>query len=236
MTMTEIQKPVRRSSLVMLSLFAAAAGGSGVAQAQECIAREKSFTVRAEGITEAVGTIELRCTEPTGFGFGSPAELEVTVELNTRITSVIDDDRVVAGLSYTDLSGTGVTDADFAGAKLSEDGTTITWEITSADVNLGTTGADGFQVTIGGIKANASAVGDGEDITAVVRVGGTAVHSAPLKVADVMLWRGIPEQIRSDNGPEFIAKELRQWLANLGTGTLYIEPARPQKRGFTPLG
>ena len=81
--MTEIQKPVRRSSLVMLSLFAAAAGGSGVAQAQECIAREKSFTVRAEGITEAVGTIELRCTEPTGFGFGSPAELEVTVELNT---------------------------------------------------------------------------------------------------------------------------------------------------------
>ena len=67
----------------MLSLFAAAAGGSGVAQAQECIAREKSFTVRAEGITEAVGTIELRCTEPTGFGFGSPAELEVTVELNT---------------------------------------------------------------------------------------------------------------------------------------------------------
>ena len=59
---------------------------------------------------------------------------------------------MVAGLSYTDLSGTGVTDADFAGAKLSEDGTTITWEITSADVNLGTTGADGFQVTIGALK------------------------------------------------------------------------------------
>ena len=112
----------------------------------------------SRGYYRGSGTIELRCTEPTGFGFGSPAELEVTVELNTRITSVIDDDRVVAGLSYTDLSGTGVTDADFAGAKLSEDGTTITWEITSADVNLGTTGADGFQVTIGGIKANASAV------------------------------------------------------------------------------
>ncbi len=38
-------------------------------------------------------------------------------------------------------------------------------------------------------------------------------------LSDVMLWRGIPEQIRSDNGPEFIAKQLRQWLANLGTGT-----------------
>ena len=109
-----------------------------MAQAQECIARAKNTgMVRSEGITEAVGTIELRCTEPTGFGFGSPAELEVTVELNTRITSVIDDDRVVAGLSYTDLSGTGVTDADFAGAKLSEDGTTVTWEITSARCQLG---------------------------------------------------------------------------------------------------
>ena len=172
----------------MLSLFAAAVAGSGVAQAQECIARGKSVKARAEGITEAVGTIELRCTEPTGFGFGSPAELEVTVELNTRITSVIDDDRVVAGLSYTDLSGTGVTDTDFSGgdgAVLSEDGTTITWKITSADVNLGTSGADGFQVTIGGIKANASTVGGGEDITANVLVGGTAVNSAPLKVADV---------------------------------------------------
>ena len=120
----------------MLSLFAAAVAGSGVARAQECIARGKSVTARAEGITEEMGTIELRCAEPTGLGFGSADELEVTVELNTRITSVIDDDRLVQGLTYTDLSGTGVTDTDFTGAKLSEDGTTITWEITSADVNL----------------------------------------------------------------------------------------------------
>ena len=40
-------------------------------------------------------------------------------------------------------------------------------------------------------------------------------------LSDVMLWRGIPEQIRSDYGPEFLAQELRQWLGNLGTGTLY---------------
>ncbi len=51
-------------------------------------------------------------------------------------------------------------------------------------------------------------------------------------LADVMLWHGIPEYIRSDNGPEFIAKELRQWLAKLGTGTLYIEPGSPWENGY----
>ena len=51
-------------------------------------------------------------------------------------------------------------------------------------------------------------------------------------LADVMLWHGIPEYIRSDNGPEFIAKELRQWLARLGTGTLYIEPGSPWENGY----
>ena len=168
----------------MLSLFAAAVAGSSVAQAQECIARGSSVMARAEGITEAVGTIELRCQEPTGLGFGSPDLLEISVQLNTHITSGIDDARLVRGLTYTDLSGTGVTDTDFTGAKLSEDGTTITWEITSADVNLGGTNT-GFQVTIGGIKANVSTVGDGEDVTAVVSVAGTAVHSRSLKLADV---------------------------------------------------
>jgi putative transposase len=43
-------------------------------------------------------------------------------------------------------------------------------------------------------------------------------------LADVMLYRGIPENIRSDNGPEFVAEEVRKWLAKVGTGTLYIEP------------
>ncbi len=42
-------------------------------------------------------------------------------------------------------------------------------------------------------------------------------------LADVMVWRGIPEHIRSDNGPELVAKELRKWLGMIGTGTLYRE-------------
>ena len=89
--MKKIHKSVLRSSLVMLSLLALTVAGSSVAQAQECIARGKSVMVRAEGITEAVGTIDLRCSEPMGvLGFGSPDVLEITVELNTSITSVID--------------------------------------------------------------------------------------------------------------------------------------------------
>jgi putative transposase len=51
-------------------------------------------------------------------------------------------------------------------------------------------------------------------------------------LAEVMLWRGIPENIRSDNGPEFVAKELRKWLASVGTGTLYIEPGSPWENGY----
>ena len=94
--MKKIHKSVLRSSLVMLSLLALTVAGSSVAQAQECIARGKSVMVRAEGITEAVGTIDLRCSEPMGvLGFGSPEMLEITVELNTSITNLIMDDRTI---------------------------------------------------------------------------------------------------------------------------------------------
>ena len=41
-------------------------------------------------------------------------------------------------------------------------------------------------------------------------------------LADVMVERGIPEYLRSDNGPEMIAKVLRNWLARVGTKTAYI--------------
>ena len=51
-------------------------------------------------------------------------------------------------------------------------------------------------------------------------------------LAEVMLGRGIPEHLRSDNGPEFVAGELRKWLARLGTETLYIEPGSPWENGY----
>ena len=46
------------------------------------------------------------------------------------------------------------------------------------------------------------------------------------------LQKQFGESQRSDNGPEFVAKELRTWLGKLGTGTLYIEPGSPWENGY----
>lgn len=51
-------------------------------------------------------------------------------------------------------------------------------------------------------------------------------------MADVMITRGIPEHIRSDNGAEMTAKVVRSWLARLGAKTLYIEPGSPWENGY----
>ena len=39
--------------------------------------------------------------------------------------------------------------------------------------------------------------------------------------------RGAPMFIRSDNGPEFVARAVRDWLAASGVDTLFIEPGSP---------
>jgi transposase InsO family protein len=51
-------------------------------------------------------------------------------------------------------------------------------------------------------------------------------------LAYVMLVRVIQEHIRSDNGPEFIAGELRKWLSKLDTKTMYIQPGSPWENGY----
>lgn len=48
----------------------------------------------------------------------------------------------------------------------------------------------------------------------------------------LFVMRGIPEHIRSDNGPEFTAREIRKWLANIGVRTLFIEPGSPWENGY----
>jgi putative transposase len=44
--------------------------------------------------------------------------------------------------------------------------------------------------------------------------------------------RGLPQHIRSDNGPEFIAKRVRYWLKAQGVETLFIEPGSPWENGY----
>ncbi len=49
---------------------------------------------------------------------------------------------------------------------------------------------------------------------------------------ELFLLRGIPEHIRSDNGPEFTAKAVRRWLNRVGVKTLFIEPGSPWENGY----
>ena len=51
-------------------------------------------------------------------------------------------------------------------------------------------------------------------------------------LADVMVAKGVPEHIRSDNGPECVAKDLRKWLADTGAKTLYIAPCSRWENGY----
>ena len=47
-----------------------------------------------------------------------------------------------------------------------------------------------------------------------------------------MLTYGSPEHIRSDNGPEFIAQEIRTWLAQNSVKTVYIKPGAPWENAY----
>ncbi len=51
-------------------------------------------------------------------------------------------------------------------------------------------------------------------------------------LAKLMLRYGVPKHIRSDNGPEFVAKAVRDWLSRLEVGTLFIEPGSPWENGY----
>jgi putative transposase len=48
----------------------------------------------------------------------------------------------------------------------------------------------------------------------------------------VFAVRGAPEHLRSDNGPEFVAKEIQEWLARACVRTLYIQKASPWENGY----
>ena len=52
------------------------------------------------------------------------------------------------------------------------------------------------------------------------------------RLTDLFIRRGVPDHIRSDNGGEFTAKAVREWLAKVGVRTLFIEPASPWENGY----
>ena len=52
------------------------------------------------------------------------------------------------------------------------------------------------------------------------------------RLSDLFIRRGVPEHIRSDNGAEFTAKKIREWLERIDVKTLYIEPGSPWENGY----
>ena len=51
-------------------------------------------------------------------------------------------------------------------------------------------------------------------------------------LTDLFILRGVPAYIRSDNGPEFVAQAVRDWIAAVGAKTAYIEPGSPWENGY----
>jgi len=57
-------------------------------------------------------------------------------------------------------------------------------------------------------------------------------HNVIEVLTELFIERGVPVHIRSDNGPEFIAKRVRDWLEKLQVRPLYIEPGSPWENGY----
>ena len=67
----------------------------------------------------------------------------------------------------------------------------------------------------------------------VIRVDRKLKSSDVIDVlSDLFILRGVPEYIRSDHGPEFIAKSVRDWITAVGAKTAYIEPGSPWENGY----
>jgi putative transposase len=51
-------------------------------------------------------------------------------------------------------------------------------------------------------------------------------------LSELMVVRGAPSHVRSDNGPEFTAKAVREWINGVGSRTAFIEPGSPWENGY----
>jgi putative transposase len=52
------------------------------------------------------------------------------------------------------------------------------------------------------------------------------------RLTELFVSRRPPDYLRSDNGPEFTATAVREWLSRVGVKTLYIEPGSPWENGY----
>jgi transposase InsO family protein len=52
------------------------------------------------------------------------------------------------------------------------------------------------------------------------------------RLAWLFATRGVPKYLRSDNGPEFTARAVREWIRRVGAATLFIEPGSPWENGY----
>jgi transposase InsO family protein len=64
-------------------------------------------------------------------------------------------------------------------------------------------------------------------------VGWSLTNEDLLRVLGCLfVHRGIPTYVRSDNGPEFTAHAVREWLERVAVQTLFIEPGSPWESGY----
>ena len=219
--MTNILQRTFKGAAGLAVLLAVITVSSSPAWAQVCQVTANDNDVRAEGITEVVGTITLECVIESGAPFTVDAtdDVEISIQLNTDITNATSstgtvsttgdaatDDLATADYSMggiavfaTDQGGsTALTAAtEFDDFVLSRDGTELTLEVTGAQANL-TTAGQGFDLMVAGIRANASAVGHGEDVMATVSVNGVVARRSPTKVSDVIT--GLEVEVARQNG------------------------------------
>ena len=243
-----------KMAVLAVALLALAAGS---AQAQECVAGAKSMNARAEGETEKVGEITVRCRGPRTRGTDDPltlttgevTKLEIEVTLNTDITNARSTSDMIAMTTTVEAAAPGydayrdgnvmltanklgvnqeVLDTSpeialdgspdpFSDGAVSDDLRTVTWKVLDtvpgtgdeADIDgldewqlaqaADQTGA-GFEFKITGLRADASGVGHGGDVTATVKVNGTTVGSADMEVASVM--NGLEASVKVGKGRE----------------------------------
>ncbi len=66
-----------------------------------------------------------------------------------------------------------------------------------------------------------------------IRVGSSLKADDVLDtLSTLFITERVPDYIRSDNGSEFTAKDLREWIGSLGVKTAYIEPGSPWENGY----